>query len=84
VVLRPEAAVALEEIVAYLREEGIATFKLPALSGRTKCPTTGALAPPGIANCGTNCDNKEFAASAGVRYPLRIRLSRPLIGNSRR
>ena len=26
---RPEAAVTLEEIVAYLREEGIATFKLP-------------------------------------------------------
>lgn len=25
----PEAAVTLEEIVAYLREEGIATFKLP-------------------------------------------------------
>ena len=29
VVPRPEAAVTLEEIVAYLREEGIATFKLP-------------------------------------------------------
>ena len=29
VVPRPEAAVTLAEIVAYLREEGIATFKLP-------------------------------------------------------
>jgi acyl-CoA synthetase (AMP-forming)/AMP-acid ligase II len=29
VVPRPEAAVTLEEIVAYLKEEGIATFKLP-------------------------------------------------------
>jgi acyl-CoA synthetase (AMP-forming)/AMP-acid ligase II len=29
VVPRPEATVTLEEIVAYLREEGIATFKLP-------------------------------------------------------
>jgi len=29
VVPRPEAAVTLEELVAYLREEGIATFKLP-------------------------------------------------------
>jgi non-ribosomal peptide synthetase component E (peptide arylation enzyme) len=29
VVPRPEAAVTLEEIVAHLREEGIATFKLP-------------------------------------------------------
>jgi acyl-CoA synthetase len=29
VVPRPEAAVTLEDIVAYLREEGIATFKLP-------------------------------------------------------
>jgi non-ribosomal peptide synthetase component E (peptide arylation enzyme) len=29
VVPRPEAAVTLEEIVAHLGEEGIATFKLP-------------------------------------------------------
>jgi non-ribosomal peptide synthetase component E (peptide arylation enzyme) len=29
VVPRPEVSVTLEEIVAYLREEGIATFKLP-------------------------------------------------------
>jgi len=29
VVPRPEAAVTLEEIVAYLRNVGIATFKLP-------------------------------------------------------
>ena len=85
VVPRPEADVTLEEIVAYLKEEGIATFKLPErLEIRDELPRNplGKILKRELN--GTNCDNKEFAASACVRYPLRIRLSRSLIGNSRR
>jgi hypothetical protein len=47
--------VTLEEIVAYLKDLGIATFKLPErLEIRASCRATRS-ARSSSANCGTNC-----------------------------